>query len=500
MTRPALTSSTAIIAALAIATPASADLTADDVYQNWIETAEAGGQTVDVAEMSKTGGRIDMSGIVTTVEQPDGTVTVTVGRASLIENGDGSVGIEVDSDYDIRVVNRLPDGEETIVEMTLTHSALEMVATGDPDAISYALDADRMEAVLDSITEDGEPQDMDLAMGVDGLSGTYDVSAGTPHRIDSDFSADAAAFTMSVNAPEEDTDVSIRYTVEEIATNTTGTLSPLSAGQDLSGMLAAGLLSEGSLTFGPSQYEIDANTIDGQTIIEGSTGSSTLDFAVGEDGLRYGGVNKDLAMTVIVPGAMMPPISVTAEETSGEVVMPLAESEEASEFALNLALIGVEVGEQLWSMIDPTGGIPRDPAKLVLDITGMGNWLIDLGDPDAMTSVEELGEMPGEVESVEINALELGIAGAELTGDGSFAFDNATVPPVPSGVVNLQLVGANALIDTLIGVGLLPEDQAMGARMMLGLFARPGEGEDTLVSTIEIKEDGAILANGQRIR
>ena len=31
-------------------------------------------------------------------------------------------------------------------------------------------------------------------------------------------------------------------------------------------------------------------------------------------------------------------------------------------------------------------------------------------------------------------------------------------------------------------------------------YANPGDGEDTLVSTIEIKEDGSILANGQRIK
>jgi hypothetical protein len=40
----------------------------------------------------------------------------------------------------------------------------------------------------------------------------------------------------------------------------------------------------------------------------------------------------------------------------------------------------------------------------------------------------------------------------------------------------------------------------MGARMMMGLFAQPGEGEDTLISTIEMKEDGSVLANGQRIK
>jgi hypothetical protein len=36
--------------------------------------------------------------------------------------------------------------------------------------------------------------------------------------------------------------------------------------------------------------------------------------------------------------------------------------------------------------------------------------------------------------------------------------------------------------------------------MMMGLFARPGPGEDELVSKIEVTEDGQVLANGQRIK
>lgn len=40
----------------------------------------------------------------------------------------------------------------------------------------------------------------------------------------------------------------------------------------------------------------------------------------------------------------------------------------------------------------------------------------------------------------------------------------------------------------------------MGARMMMGMLAVPGEAEDTLTSKIEISEDGQIHANGQRIK
>jgi len=40
----------------------------------------------------------------------------------------------------------------------------------------------------------------------------------------------------------------------------------------------------------------------------------------------------------------------------------------------------------------------------------------------------------------------------------------------------------------------------MGARMMLGLFWVPAEGEDALTSRIEVQPSGEVFANGQRLR
>jgi len=72
--------------------------------------------------------------------------------------------------------------------------------------------------------------------------------------------------------------------------------------------------------------------------------------------------------------------------------------------------------------------------------------------------------------------------------------------PAPTGVANLALSGANGLMDKLIQMGLLSDNDAMGARMMMGMMAVAGDGEDTLKSKIEVTDDGQILANGQRMR
>jgi hypothetical protein len=63
-----------------------------------------------------------------------------------------------------------------------------------------------------------------------------------------------------------------------------------------------------------------------------------------------------------------------------------------------------------------------------------------------------------------------------------------------------MLRGGNALLDTLVSMGLVPEQEAAGARMMMGLFAVAGAEPDTLNSTIEVQGNGQIFANGQRIQ
>jgi hypothetical protein len=225
--------------------------------------------------------------------------------------------------------------------------------------------------------------------------------------------------------------------------------------------------------------------------------SGSFAVLLGKQGLKYSGVNENVTVTVGGSSMPIPPVTLQIAKAGGEFEFPVVPGSEPQDFGMLLDLSGVEINETLWSIFDPSGAIPRDPASLVLDLSGTGVLSNDITDPEV---VEEL-EMtpPGELSSININQLLLSLAGAELTGTGQFTFSNATDVPMPAGVATLALTGGNALLDTLVGMGLIPEEQAMGARMMLGLFARP-VGDDQLVSEIEVTEDGQVLANGQLIR
>ena len=169
------------------------------------------------------------------------------------------------------------------------------------------------------------------------------------------------------------------------------------------------------------------------------------------------------------------------------------------------ALAGLTISEQIWGMFDPAAVLPRDPATLIIDTTGKLRWLFDIFDPEAAALVEATGGEPAEIEALDIHQIVLTVLGASLTGDGGFTFDNSDTTtfdgmPKPTGSIALNLQGANALMDNLVKLGFVSEEQVSGARMMLGLFARPGAGSDELVSEIQITEDGQVLANGQRLR
>ena len=182
--------------------------------------------------------------------------------------------------------------------------------------------------------------------------------------------------------------------------------------------------------------------------------------------------------------------------------VPLNASDEAQGFRVATSLKEVTIGEQIWGMIDPAGQLPRDPAEISFDVTGMGTNGMDLLDFAAMAGL--MGPPPIEVDEVTIENLRIAAVGADATATGAMTFDWTdfqTIPgiPRPEGAVTVNLNGANALMDNLVAMGLIPEENLMMPRMMMGMFATP-VGDDMLETVLEVNEQGHVLANGQRLQ
>ncbi len=480
------------------ATPCLADITAQDVWDSWKTLAGSYGQTIAVENESYSGGVLKLTGITTSVALPDeGEVTGTLSELVLTEQGDGTVVLTMPPEYPFSLDAKGAEGKDMTMAFRIVNEALTTVASGDPDAISYAYSAPAVSVILDEITENGEPVNLNLAVALTELAGNYNLTAGAVQNVVSNFSAASVDFSMAVDEPEEDVKFDMVATMRDVESTSSGALPMLSGGAQLAEMLRAGVTNEMRMTMGATQWTMNADDQENPFTMTGGSESGSFDMSLTPDGLTYGSANKNVTMMLQLQNMPLPPFTLSMAESGGEVRMPLMASDEAKDFGFRMNMTGLEIGESAWMMVDPEGGLPRDPINLALDISALGTLAVDLLDPEA---IEDLDGPPGSVDSVSINTLLLSALGAELTGTGAMTVDNSAMPPVPAGQVDLTLTGANGLIDNLIAVGLLPEDQAMGARMMLGLFARPGGGADELVSTIELKEDGSVMANGQRIK
>src|SRR5690606_35730837 len=106
--------------------------------------------------------------------------------------------------------------------------------------------------------------------------------------------------------------------------------------------------------------------------------------------------------------------------------------------------------------------------------------------------------VPFEPRSLKINEVVLQAVGADANLTGDLTFADLEQPPV--GVIEGDFKGINALLDKLVAMGIVPQDQLMGARMMLAMFGQPAEGDpDHLQTKIEFADAGSIFASGQQV-
>lgn len=481
---------------------AMAEITAEQAWDALKSYGESYGQTV-TGTPSKSGGALTVSGVTIAMDLPEGKMDGTLGDITFTELGNGSVEVTIPPEYPMSFNVDPAEGEAVSMVMNVRQSGMKTVISGEPGNTTYDFSADEVAIDIPEITVEDETVEMNMTMALSGLLGQY-VLVGTETRdVTANLKAASGAFSMDVKDPEGEGSAQVKVDIADIVSASTSTIPASTNMTDMGTMLKSGFATDGRVSYGKVGLNFDfADT--GETMkMLGSADSGTFDVTMNAGKLAYGGTQNGLDLTI--SGSQIPLPEITAEiaESAFRVAMPVAQSDEAGDFSVLASYKGIAVSDMIWGIFDPGAVLPRDPANLVIDVAGKARWLIDIMDPEA---AENMGDAPpAEVEALDINAIELTIAGASLTGSGAFAFDNAdmtTFPgmPAPSGSANLQLVGGNTLMDKLIQMGLLPEEQAMGFRMMLGLFARPGDGEDTLVSEIEVTEDGQVLANGQRLK
>ncbi|MCO4848585.1 MAG: DUF2125 domain-containing protein [Yoonia sp.] len=487
-------------AAILSAGTAAADVTAAQVWADWQENLSLyGDDGLSVGAETMQGDTLTVSDIVLTIDDEFSDITATMGDLMFVENGDGTVTVQMAASYPIDIAS--DDG--ATVKMTVTQSGLVLNVSGTPDEMIYDLTADQYGISVGDIIEDGEKVDADFRMIANGLSGSYTSKAGDLRTVDYDLAAASLDILADAVSPEVPGDYfTFTGKVEGLGIKGHGTMPIGEAAEDAASLLVNGLGFDGGYSYRSGSYLFDVNSEGVQTSGTVRTGPGSMNAILTDTHVSYDTAVTD--MNVAINSADIPfPIELSMAEYGIGLDMPLAKTQEPADFGLRVNLTDFSVNEVIWMMADPTGALPHDPATLLIDLSGKAKLFFDLIDP-AQADAIAMADVPGELNALTLNNLSLKLGGAALTGLGDFTFDNTDLEtfdgmPRPTGELTMNLKGGNALIDSLVKMGLIPEDQAMMGRMMMGMFAR-SVGDDELSSKIEINDQGHVIANGQRVQ
>ena len=496
---------TTILSSITMTAPANADVSADDVLAMFEAYYGRMGTQLS-AETSRSGDTLNLSNWTMNIQLPMGfgQITASLDTAALIENSDGTVEISYPETANVQVTAKIGEEPEIAFDFIAATENLSVIASGDPDDLTISYSTDRMEFLPSAASAQLLPDEMEISGVISGMRGSTHIVDGEVMQVAADNVIDNMQFGFDGTDPAggaSSTNAIYTDMVTKTSLSLPNGMSILNLSAALRDGLAAQIIATSSGT--SSRTEVTGGPI--QMMQEMTQGNSDIEYLLDENGLRMAGTADTIAMQMSGLPDMPLPISARLGSADFNLVTPLNASEDEQEFALGLSLNDIEVDDSLWSLIDPSRALPRDPAQLTLDVDGRAKTFVDLLDFFGLMAAGQSDEIPGELNSLRLKDLRIALAGADLSGSGTFTFDNADLVtfgglPRPEGAIDLALTGANGLMDTLVQMGLLPEDQAMSARMMMGLFSVPGTGDDTLTSTIEINSEGHVLANGQRLK
>ena len=544
--------------ALLAGAPALAAPGAAEVWADIRDGLAAQGYELSVQDEQVGADAVRARGLVLTQETPgqamDETgrtvasvtrVEMTLSEVELIRRPAGDdIAVRLPAEAPIRIVTTAEGLDTVTVAGLLRTEALDLSVAEAADGLRYVYAAESAALVFDEI-EGGAGGELAIEARLEGLDGQTLTGAGEGARTGTQ-SQRADRLTFEITFEDEDPmgagAFDVAFAMADIA-STGRSLTP--EGTDLSDPAAVvredGAL-EGSLVYGPTRLEAALDGPGGNFDVTSTSDGGEMRVSL--DGAGIGYALSTAGSRVSLRGGMLPvpELSYAIESSAIDVSFPLVADEAAQPFALAVALTRLALDDGLWSLLDPGAVLPRDPASLDLSVTGTAILPEDLiaplpegedasedADGDAGAEAEpgagpeaesdarpDAGQEAGPDEgpdaapaapslaTIALERLSLDVAGARLNASGAFEAADEGEPAVPglpplAGTLEVDLTGAEALLDGLVAMGVLPQEQAAFVRGMLGFVARP-TGADAYATEIELGADGSVTAGGMALR
>lgn len=496
--------STAIVTILLVSA-AVADVTPEEVWENWQAMSTSAGQELTVGGQARNGDVLDVNEIVITHKDPmGGTASVTFDKVSFKQNGDGTVTVAMPESFPISMAfpPEVADTNPGTLKLRVSQPGMTIIAGGSATETSYEFTAPTSTIVLEEVADaSGKALDTKAELVMAEAAGKYVVKReGESTTLDSAFTVKALALNIEGKDAEGGGSGKGSLSLVDVAMEMKGNILSPDVMANMATALNSGFTMDMGLGFGALSMSVDAVDPNGPTKVSLDSAGGSIDLALDKTRMDYGIALAGTKLVVSGPEIPFPQVEVGLGEFGFHILTPVSKSDAPQEFSYLTKFVDLTTSEDVWGLFDPSGTLSRAPVTFVLDVNGTGFWYQDIMDPSVKLDAIET---PGELHALNLTEIRAKAAGADVSATGGLTFDNADRVtfggvPKPAGTITVNIKGVQALIDNLIAMGLISDDDAMGFRMGLAMFARPGAAADELVSQLEFR-DGGLFANGQQI-
>jgi hypothetical protein len=495
---------------LAAAFPAMAEISAQEVRNFLVDYYSQAGAQVTIGSEDMSGDVLTLSDIKVGFEIPDsgGQMVISVGTVDLRETGNGTVSMEWPSNSILNIGFEIGGQQVAGSEMNVVYGEYSTIISGEVGNIRMESSADSMSMSIDSVSAGGQSvpvtlnldfgaMDVDLTVrttetGENAVTQKFDLASLALVAAAKDPSGGDGFFTLTANIADMTVDGDLAIP------------SYASLAENPFAIFDGSFLIDAAIEFGASDFDVAFKDGSTQFAMTASSTGGLLEEVISKDEVLINIVQEGVDVLLSSSDIPFPSVKAQYDELEFGFEIPLKATGEPSDFSAVAALRGLTVGESIWAMVDPGQSIPRDSATVAVAVSGKAIVLVDLLDVETLANIDNMDGPPMLPLSVNIDELLVSVGGAELTGDGSaeFNFENPVMVagvPLPVGEVNLKLNGAFGLMDKIASLGLLPPEVSLGARGIIGAFAN-AVGDDAFETKLEVTEEGAVMANGQRVQ
>ncbi len=501
MTLRSLAGTSAIVLSLT-STGLLADVTPEEVWQAWQDSSAAMGTTVTAESAARDGDTL----VVSKIAMNDSTGgTATLDTIAFTDNGDGTVSVVLPDSFPINLTIPATEGDATStpsdLAIAVTMPGATITASGTPDSIAYASDAPQLDLTFDITDSAGTGSTATVEMKLTGVQAHSSVASGEAESYQEDLTVKSVV--ISAKGADAISNFTLGASIANLTTNVMVSVPKGTGADAFEVALAKGLTMSSQFGMGTTTLDVTTTEAGATTTIGVGLQDGVVNMSVDAGKVDYYNNFNALSVNIASPDVPMPNAAMGLGQAELHLMFPMLKSDTPADFAFLFNLTDLSFAEDIWAMIDPGQAFKHDPATVIVDATGKITLSQDLTADTAAMTVGDPNAV-GALNALEVPNITLKAGGAELTAQGGFTFDHSDMTtfagvPAPTGKLDVKATGLNALIDTLVAMGLVPQDQADQGRMMLAIFANTATDADEMTSTLEFK-DKHFFANGQQLQ